>query len=103
MSRKSKGDTSLSPELLDKITITREDGEAFAREHLNYEVKPPEGTPRGKRQLWCPYCHKWVRFKHRQMGGYLSQSKKAECCGISDNDFWVKTHNKLWESLKGRK
>lgn len=53
------------------------------------EEKPPKG------KLWCPYCAKWSKFKPRNMGSYFSYPR-SECCGISTEDFHVKTQNKLW-------
>ena len=52
----------------------------------------PRGKPSKKDLKWCPYCSQWSKWVEDK-NGY----DRAECCGISDSDFWVKTHNKLWD------
>ena len=52
-----------------------------------------------KGQLWCPYCGEWTYFKmFRKLRFFPFQSTYRRCvkCGISVEDFWVKTVNKLW-------
>lgn len=40
------------------------------------------------KKMYCPYC------------GRLEKWNKKECpvCGISDNEFWVKTYNDVWKN-----
>lgn len=61
-------------------------------EGLIQEKKPVKDA------LYCPYCKDWSVFKKHS---YLD-SKKCIGCGISDNDFYVKSDNKLWGSVKMR-
>lgn len=46
-----------------------------------------------KGALYCPYCYDWSHF---QKFNYYD-SHKCISCGISVNDFYVKTYNNLWE------
>lgn len=49
-----------------------------------------------KDMLYCPYCATWSTFKRFS---YL-ESTKCIGCGISVNDFHVKTQNGLWGATK---
>lgn len=54
----------------------------------------------GRDQLWCSYCAKVRKFKKGQVEcdgvSYMSDAKICEICGMSDRDFYIKSHNKLW-------
>lgn len=49
---------------------------------------PPDETQAG---YWCPYCQSWEYWRMSD-GGY----KLCPVCGMSDNDFHVKTYNHTW-------
>lgn len=66
------------------------------RARLGLKPRPEGPHPRGK--LWCPYCGQWARFKLPRNGE--SFYPRSECCGISTEDFYVKTYNKLWGNAK---
>lgn len=53
--------------------------------------------PRKKGQIWCCYCGEWRHFKRKQMNGYLTYERCTDC-GISIEDFWVKSVNRLWST-----
>lgn len=72
--------------------------------YITAPYKEIDTTKKKKRgQLWCCYCGEWRHFKRRQMGGYLTY-ERCTGCGISIEDYWVKTVNKLWSAgLKPKK
>ena len=53
---------------------------------------PPEDVKIRRGEYWCPYCAEPVRF---EMDRNL-QILRCPRCGISENDYYVKTANKLW-------
>jgi hypothetical protein len=61
------------------------------------EIDPNKKQRKG--QLWCPYCGEWRWFRYNvQLANwpYKSYYKRCTGCGISDEDYWVKTINKRW-------
>lgn len=58
--------------------------------------------PRKKGQLFCCYCGEWQYFKSKQMNGWTTY-ERCVGCGISTEDFWIKTVNKLWGSPNNNK
>lgn len=79
--------------------------------HLVSRLKafPPKGVPNDG-ELWCPYCRRWREFRVPQgdedapIGSYswqnavLSRLEIPICpwCGITTQEFHVKTFNNLW-------
>lgn len=56
--------------------------------------KPQESAKKtGRGQLWCPYC---IKYRYFVEDTYLGVNR-CHICGISDQDFWVRRHNKLWK------
>lgn len=53
-------------------------------------------TKKVKGALYCPYCADWSFFEDFSYFGSL----KCIGCGISINDFYVKTYNGLWDKKK---
>lgn len=93
MSKKIKG-KELSDEYLELIRVKPEDTQRLL-DKLPYTItpRPDEKAPRGN--LWCPYESKWSKFgSHKDH----PSSTLARClsCGISIEDFHVKTTNRLW-------
>lgn len=76
------------------------------KERKNYSTaehtKPDYDKPRPVGTLWCPYDGEWLVFEPRQEVDYYTYPRCVEC-GISDEDFWVKTANGLWENSKSKK
>lgn len=65
----------------------------------------PTNIKMKKSELWCPYCAKPRRFKSGYLVeidgiSYISSDKRCVICGMSDNDFHVKTENHLWPSIQ---
>jgi hypothetical protein len=62
--------------------------------------KPDKSKKKRKGQLWCPYCGEWRYFKlFRPLIHFKplrSTYRRCVGCNISEEDFWVKTVNKLW-------
>ena len=60
----------------------------------------PKKNRRSKRQLWCAYCGEWRLFKasmrEHSDGTRTIGYKRCTGCGISDEDFWIKSVNKKW-------
>lgn len=52
--------------------------------------------PQKKGELYCPECGFYNKFS---LDSFLG-TKRCDCCGISTNDFDVKTTNGLWETIK---
>ena len=55
----------------------------------------PEGIVLKKGEYFCPLCgraSKWASDDYYK-------NKRCIYCGLSDNDFWVKTVNHLWEKI----
>ena len=42
-------------------------------------------------------CEEYTNFKYKKLYGEWSSYKRCEKCGISENDFYIKTENKLWK------
>lgn len=87
----------IPPHILALIKVTPEMTQA-ALDKVKTKPIPPEqsGAKRkSKKQLYCPYCAQYRKFKAKQMNGYLTY-KRCTGCGISDEDFYVKTYNGLW-------
>lgn len=67
-----------------------------------YEINIRDSAPldpkavKEKGQLWCPYCACHRFFPLDSFRGY----DRCEICGISTNDFHVKTENKMWPSVR---
>lgn len=53
--------------------------------------EPDHSKKKRKGAMWCPYCGEWRVYKRNPWG-----TKSCPDCGITDNDFWVKTVNKTW-------
>lgn len=53
----------------------------------------PKGVKPHKSWYWCPFCNQWRVFL---WDDYLGVNR-CNICGISDNDYWVKKYNNLWE------
>ena len=51
-----------------------------------------KGKPPKKGMMYCPYCENWAFWKKDEETGY----PRAECCGISDSDFYVRKYNKTF-------
>ena len=63
---------------------------------LQAHQPPIEESSKG---YWCPYCQNW-EYWIADAGGY----KRCPICGISDNDFYVKSYNKIWHlGMKSKK
>jgi hypothetical protein len=96
--KKQYVESQLSEELLALIRVTPEMTEnALAK--LKYTIhEPPENgkIPRGK--YWCSYCNSYKKFTNKR-GSELTYPR-CETCNISLEDFYIKTHNKLWQIKK---
>lgn len=94
---KRRSSINVPPHILELIRVTPEmTQEALAK--VKTKPTPPEqsGAKRkSKKQLYCPYCAQYRKFKARQKNGYLTY-RRCTSCGISNEDFYVKTYNKLW-------
>jgi hypothetical protein len=53
----------------------------------------PKGQRPHKSWYWCPYCNQWRVFLYDE---YFDRNC-CNICGISDNDFYVKKYNGIWE------
>ena len=53
----------------------------------------PKGVKPYRSWYWCPYCNQWRVFLYND---YLGVNR-CNICGISDQDFYVKKYNNLWE------
>ena len=68
----------------------------------------PDKVKLKRNQMWCPYCVKPREFKKGQLVehdgiSFLSDYRRCVVCGMSDNDFYVKTYNHLWHNSKETK
>lgn len=101
MSKKSKH-SGLSAEYIEKIRVKPEDT-AKILANLPYTItpRPDEKPPRG--MMWCPYEAKWSKFITNHPLIPMSSYYRCETCGISIEDFHVKTVNKLWGDKDERK
>ncbi len=59
---------------------------------------PPPGAKKLQDEYWCPYCAQFTKFEVDRK----FQIMRCTRCGISDQDFYVKTANHLW-GRKGKK
>lgn len=60
----------------------------------------PKGVKPHRSWYWCPYCNQWRVFLYND---YLGVNQ-CNICGISDQEFYVRKHNKLWrKEMLGRK
>jgi hypothetical protein len=57
--------------------------------------KIDENKPKKRGALWCCYCGDWMKFQSKG-GGY----PRCIGCDISDEDWYIKTANGLWEGIK---
>lgn len=63
---------------------------------------PPNFNARvGRHYYWCPYCGKERKFYPNTRW----HTRQCRICGITLEDFWVKTYNHLWrmEDTKKKK
>ncbi|OME54125.1 hypothetical protein BSK59_16220 [Paenibacillus odorifer] len=95
------GHTSLTEEQIAKIRVDPEDT-AKRLASLPYTITPrPEGkAPRG--HFWCPYEAKWSDFIQNHPTSPMSNYYRCETCGISTEDYYVKTVNRLWGDKEER-
>lgn len=56
--------------------------------------KPPDYEPKRKGTFYCPYCGEERRFYNTEYG-----SKICPICRVSDNDYYVKNYNGLWDRI----
>lgn len=66
-------------------------------------LEPDKDVKPTKRQLWCPYCGGYTEFKRGvKMKALPFKHWVRACteCGITINDFHVKSVNKLWETCR---
>lgn len=96
MSKKTVKSSQLTEEQIELIRVKPEDtAERLASLPYTITPRPDEKPPRGK--MWCPYEGSWQKFK---IGGHPlipdSTLPRCESCGISTEDYYVKTHNYLW-------
>ncbi|MCY9757655.1 hypothetical protein M5X00_25855 [Paenibacillus alvei] len=101
MSKKSKYG-NLSPEYIEKIRVKPEDT-AKRLASLPYTItpRPDEKPPKG--MMWCPYEAKWSKFISPNPLSPMSTYLRCETCGISIEDYYTKTVNKLWGDKDERK
>jgi hypothetical protein len=102
LSKKKITSLQLSDEYIELIRVKPEDT-AKRLADLPYTItpRPDEKAPRAK--YWCPYEGKWSRFILNHPDFPESTYPRCETCGISLEDFHVKTVNKLWGDTKERK
>ncbi|WP_255305650.1 hypothetical protein [Paenibacillus sp. Mc5Re-14] len=100
--RKSTKGTQLTDDQIELIRVKPEDT-AKRLASLPYTItpRPDEKPPKGK--LWCPYDASWQKFITNHPKVPLSSYPRCECCGISTEDYYIKTENKLWgDKIKER-
>ena len=56
-------------------------------------------VPRKPNAMYCPYCNAYKQWIHLRLD-YGLEIYGCETCGISDQDFNVKTANNLWRTMK---
>jgi hypothetical protein len=96
VSKKSRGG-NIPEHILEIIRVKPEDTEVFYKENVNPKPQPPlEGKKKPKGKLWCPYCNDYKKFTNKKdsIGSY----QRCESCTISNEDFHVKYHNKLFNT-----
>jgi hypothetical protein len=57
--------------------------------------------PKERGALWCPYDGSWQLFEPKKKDGYLTYPRCGSC-GISTEDWYVKTINGLWEDASAK-
>lgn len=70
----------------------------LSKEEIPKEIKfkeIPEGIILKKGEWWCPLCGRVSKF----IADDYSKNKKCKFCGLSDDEFWVKNVNHLWEKV----
>jgi hypothetical protein len=93
--------SSLSPELDEIIRVTDETVKE-RMSNLPYKIYPRPNEKRPRGTYWCPYDNGWKKFSKSKKNKLLDYPR-CEKCNISLEDFWVKTHNELWENSKKNK
>lgn len=85
----------LSEEQIELIRVKPEDT-AKRLANLPYTItpRPDEKPPRGS--FWCPYDGTWNKFIMNHPKVPLSTYPRCKTCGMSIEDYHVKTANKLW-------
>ena len=96
--RRKSSHTNLTEEQLALIRVKPEDTAARLA-NLPYTItpRPEEKPPRGG--LWCPYEAKWSKFITNHPKFPESSYPRCETCGISVEDYYVKSTNKLWGDI----
>jgi hypothetical protein len=57
-----------------------------------YQCVPVQGKPK---VIYCPYCHGYKEIEQVDLGHGLKE-KGCKSCGVTENDFNMKTANNLW-------
>jgi hypothetical protein len=52
-----------------------------------------------KGKMYCNICNDYTEFD-KKYGWEDSDAKHCQYCSISDNDWYIKGHNGLWEGMK---
>lgn len=92
---KKKDYGALTDEQIEKIRVKPEDT-ARRIASLPYTITPrPDEKPK-RGTMWCPYCADWNKFIAYHPKVPQSSYGRCETCAISQEDFHVKTVNKLW-------
>lgn len=94
-------------EHLAKVRILQEKGAIlYARiilRNYDFSVYPDSkrirAVPQMKGTWYCPECNDYTAFD-RKYGYEGSEAKHCQYCGLSDNDWYVKSLNGLWGSNK---
>ena len=63
------------------------------------QIYKPIPVDKKRGMLFCTHCHDYRKFIKRK-NSFDIFYKGCEECGISTNDFDVKTANSLWEKIK---
>lgn len=95
MSKKPIRSYQLTEEYIEIIRVKPEDT-AQKLANLPYTIteRPDDKPPRGK--FWCPYHASWEKFIMHHPKMPLSTYPRCQKCGMSIEDYHIKTANKLW-------
>jgi hypothetical protein len=94
MFRVSYGDEFLYPPHRQELLYDHK-GNVLINPFKHHRVRKTVRMPQVKGKLYCPECGFHTTFKLDSVFGI----KRCEGCGLSTNDFDVKTCNGLWESF----
>lgn len=101
VSKKNKNSVEIPEHILELIRVDPAETQKLLDSLKTKAYPPSEEVLKKKKkrgQLYCPYCRDYRKFKPIKKKGYVTYPRCVEC-GISNEDFYVKTYNNLWGGI----